>query len=101
MRELRARADAQLSVHAAEVILDRLRTEEHRCGGLACRAALRQQERDLQLLRCQLVERRRVSLARLLARRLELRTGEIRPRRCTKRVERFERRTPLFPSALS
>src|SRR2546423_7969123 len=56
----------------AEVVLDRLRAEEHRRRRLARRLATCQQPCDLELLRGQLVERARVAAARRFASRLQL-----------------------------
>ena len=54
--ELAAGADGELAVDVAQVVLDGLRAEEERGRGLAGRPAVGQQQRDLQLLRRQLVD---------------------------------------------
>jgi hypothetical protein len=57
--QLGSRADAELAVDLGEVELDRLRRQEERGAGLAVRGPLGDEERDLELLRGQLVRSRR------------------------------------------
>ena len=57
LAQLLAGVDPELLVDVAQVVLDGLRAEEDRRGRLARRPALREQLRDLQLLRGELVER--------------------------------------------
>jgi hypothetical protein len=83
------------------VVFDRLRAEEHRCCRLASRAAFRKQERDLKLLRCQLVERRRIAPACGLPGCAEFRACRLGPRCRTEAVERIDRRAQLFSCARS
>ena len=77
--ELLARVDVELQVDVAQVVLDRLRAEEQRGGGLPRGLAAGQQQRDLQLLRGQLVDRARVAPPQRLAGRRELGCGPARP----------------------
>ena len=56
LRQRGSRVDAELEVDVAQVVLDGLRAEVERRRGLAGGLALRQQQRDPQLLRGQLVE---------------------------------------------
>src|SRR6476619_1754900 len=93
--------DIELSVDVPEVVLDRLRAEERRRCRLASRSPLCQQERDLELLRCQLVQRRDVAPPGRLSRRVELRACELCPRRRADLVEGVDSRAQLFPRALS
>src|SRR4029079_510708 len=67
LRELLPRVDRELPVRVAEGVLDRLRAEEERGRGLAGRPALGEQERDLELLRRQLVDGARLAAPRRLA----------------------------------
>src|SRR4051794_21579516 len=91
LRELLPRVDRELAIRVAEVVLDRLRAEEERRRGLPRRPSLGEQERDLELLRRQLVERARLPAPGRLAGRGQLRPRELRPRRGTEVVEDADR----------
>src|SRR5690242_5311289 len=93
--ELLAAAHVELTVRVAEVVLNGLRAQEERRGGLAHGAAAGEEQRDLQLLRCQVVERRRVAAPRGLAGRRELAARPLGPRRRAEVVERREGRAQL------
>ena len=97
-RAARRGSDAELAVDVAQVVLDGLRAEEQRRGGLARRPAARPAARDLQLLRRQVgraspaSRRRAVSpVARSSAR------GPVGPRRGAERA----RTSPAPPAACS
>ena len=91
-RELRAAADVELAVDLAEVVLDRLRREEQRGRHLAVRHALRDEERDLQLVRRQPRAGRLRAPPRRRARRAQLRHRALAPRRRAEPLERRQRR---------
>ena len=56
-RQLGPRVDPELLVDVAQVILDRLRTEEQLARGRPGGEALTEQQRDLDLLRGELIKR--------------------------------------------
>src|SRR4051794_25508614 len=95
LRKVGAGADAELAVDVAQVVLDRLRAEEHRRRRLARRPPAGEEERDLELLRRELIQRRRIAPACGLARRAELGACQVRPRRRAERVECLDRRPKL------
>ena len=70
--QLRARGDAELREHLAQVVLDRLRADEQLRGDALVGGALADQPRDLQLLRGELGQRADVALAGGLAGRPQL-----------------------------
>src|SRR4051812_17706766 len=98
-RELVARMDAELPIHVTKVVLDRLGTEEERRGSLARRFPLGEETRDLQLLRCEIVERARVAAARRLASGRELRPSLLGPRTGAERLEHRQGLAQLLPCA--
>src|SRR5438477_12066500 len=98
LRQLLARVDGELLVDVAQVVLDRLRAEEQRRRRLSCRLARGQQERDLQLLWGQLVERGRVAPSERLAGCRQLGAGAACPWSGAKTFERLERVSKLRPS---
>src|SRR5204863_2767227 len=83
-------------VDVSQVVLDRLRTEEDGRCSLARRLALRKQQRDLKLLRRQLVERRHVAAACGFAGRGELGRGRVGPRRRTQARKRLVCRAQML-----
>jgi hypothetical protein len=78
------------------VVLDRLRAEEQRGGGLPGRAAPGQAQRDLQLLGCQVVEGRHIPSSCGLTGSGELGPGHRRPRVGAKAVEDVDRGAQLL-----
>src|SRR5712671_3367158 len=101
--ELAARCDAELAVDAAQVVLDRLGTEVELGGGLSCRQARGKFEGDLQLARCELVERAWIAFARRLTRGCELEARALGPRLGAELAEgregRAQVRTGIAPAA--
>src|SRR3954453_19174646 len=77
--------------------VDRPGRQEEVGGHLLVRQTLSDQSRHLKLLRRELRERRGVTLVGRLARRAELRTGAICPRRGATRVEAVDRCAQLPP----
>src|SRR5689334_1091217 len=90
LRELGTRADAELRVHLAQVVLDRLRAEEERRGGLARRSPFDEQETDLELLRREGAARVGPPPADGLARRLQLHGCSFSPPCGSEVLERVE-----------
>src|SRR2546423_10240403 len=90
-RELVARPDAELPIDVPQVVLDRLRAEEEPRGGLARRAAAGEEQRDLELLGCQVSERAGVAAPRRFTGGRQLGARKLRPRRRSKPVEELER----------
>jgi hypothetical protein len=74
-----------------EVELDRARAEEELRGSFLVRSASRDDARDLQLLRGQLVDSARVTFARRLAASTKLGAGTLGPGRCPQLFEELER----------
>lgn len=72
--------DAELDVKVAQVVVDSLWTQQQRRRGLARGLSAGQQQRDLELLGRQLVERRRVPAAESLPGGLKLGVGSVGPR---------------------
>src|SRR5712692_3564761 len=70
--ELRARLDAELPEHFAQVILDRARADEQLSGDLPVGVTLRDETRDLGFLRREVAERVHRAPAGTFPRRLEL-----------------------------
>ena len=80
----------------AQVVLDRLRTQEQRRRRLTGRLPAREQQRDLQLLRGQFVDRARVAPAQRLAARGQLGARLLGPRLGIEALERLDRGTQLL-----
>ena len=91
--------DAELAVGVAQVVLDRLRAEEHGCRGFARGPAAGEEERDLELLRGQAAEPARVARSDALTRRGELGAGGPGPRRGAEIVEDVERASQVLARA--
>src|SRR6266550_8113839 len=89
--QLGARADSELAERVVQVELDCLRTEEERRGRLSVRLPLGDDQRDLELLRCQLVARGGVGWAQACAGGSELCPGARAPRDRAQAVERLSR----------
>src|SRR5262249_47750396 len=83
MPEFGAGRDPQLREDLAQVVVDRARAEEELCPDLAVGQAVGGEARDLQLLRSELAERRRVPLACGLAAPAQLHAGPLLPGNCT------------------
>jgi hypothetical protein len=83
-----------------EVELDRARAKEELRGRLLVRSASRDNARDLQLLRGQLVDRARVTFARGLAASTKLGAGTLGPGRCPQLFEELERDPEMFARLL-
>ena len=81
----------ELAVDAGQVVLDRLRTEEDLRPDLPIRQALRDERRDLELLRCQLFSLVELAPRQAFARRAQLGGCGLVPRSSPKLVEYFER----------
>src|SRR5262249_46950867 len=93
--ELRARAQTELRIRRAEVLLDRLRREEElRRGGLVG-DALCNDERDLELLWGQSRDVGIAAAPDALTGRAKLRGGRLRPGKRTQPLERRQRRVEL------
>src|SRR6266540_3435623 len=75
-RELCARAQPELGVGRAEVLLDRLGGEEELCCCLFVRGPAGDDESDLELLRCELRSVRVAALPNMLAGRAQLGSGQ-------------------------
>jgi hypothetical protein len=93
--ELRARRDAQLREHVAQVVVDRPRREEELRRHLLVRSPFGDEPRDLDLLGRELVEGARVPLPRGLAGRAELRRGPLGPRGGVHALERINGRAKV------
>src|SRR5262245_17206028 len=89
-RKLGARAHAELREHLAQVVLDGARAEEQPAGDVAVRRALGGEARDLQLLRCEVVDRAGVALAGGLAGGAQLLRGACLPARGAELAEAVE-----------
>src|SRR5437763_4272921 len=102
-RELLPGGDAELAVHVAKVVLDRLRAQKERRRRLAGGTPFREQDGDLELLWREVIEGARIAAAGGLAGGRELGTGQLGPGRWAEAVEELERRTQLFagPDALA
>src|SRR2546423_3435972 len=96
-RELVARPDAELPIDVPQVVLDRLRAEEEPRGGLARRAPAREEQRDLELLRCQVSEGAGGAAPRRLAGGGELRARKLGPRRGSEPLEELQPAPKLLP----
>ena len=81
LHELGPRGHAELAEDLAQVIVDRARAEEQLCRDLAVGHAFGHETGDLQLLRGELVERRRVAPPGRLAGRAEFGRGALLPGR--------------------
>src|SRR4029077_20113764 len=79
-----------------EVIFDRFRAEVESCRRLTRRGAISERERNLELLRRELLPVAIVAHARGLAARLQLGHRTLSPRRCAQLVERLERRAQVL-----
>ena len=95
--ELDARLDAQLQEHLAQVVLDRLRAHEQLRGDVAVGGAGGDELGDPQLLRREVVDRRRVALASGLAGRLQLAPRPLGPQRRAHALEGVERGAQVSP----
>src|SRR5512132_2296288 len=78
--QLGARVNAELPVRAAEVELDRLGAQEHPRPNLLVREPFHGRERDLELLRRQLLLRRGATSSHALAGRPQFGAGTLGPR---------------------
>src|SRR3954447_17069190 len=96
-RQLLARVDPELSVHVPEVVLDGLRAQEELGRRLARGVPIGEEHADLQLLRGELVEARRVAPACALAGGQELGARALAPWPGAELVERLESRPELLP----
>src|SRR5262249_36352890 len=88
--KLGARLDAELAEHVAEGGIDRARGEEELRGNLLVGEPLGDEARDLNLLRRELVDSARVTLARGLARGAKLGASPVRPRLGTEALEALQ-----------
>jgi hypothetical protein len=95
VREFDARGHPQLHEHLAQVVLDRLGTQEQLAGDVTVAGAARDQLGDAQLLRGQRVERRGIPLARGDPGGLEFGAAALGPERCVQALEGGERITEL------
>src|SRR5215207_3973403 len=86
-RKLLAGVDSELAIRVAQVVLDGLGAEEQLRRRLARGVPAREHERDLELLRRQVVERAGVAPPRALAGRQQLRVCALAPRRGAERLE--------------
>ena len=96
LRQLVAGVDAELLVDVAQVVLDGLRAEEQRGRGFPGRLARGEQQRDLQFLRRQLLQRAGVPPPEGLAGRGELGAGPVGPGTGVEVIERVRRRAELL-----
>jgi hypothetical protein len=80
----------------SEVPLDRLRAQEELSSNLAIRLPLRDDQHDLDLLRCELVRRSRVSPTEPLIGRAQLRTRSLCPGVRLDTLEHGERGAQFF-----
>src|SRR5262249_23468986 len=78
--QILARVDAELLVDVAQVVFDRLRAQKQGRCGLAGRLTCGEQQRDLELLRRQLVDGGRFAAAECLAAGLNLAVCSLCPR---------------------
>ena len=85
----------ELQEDLAQVVLDRLGAHEELRGGVAVARPGGDELGDAQLLRGEVVDRRRVALARALARGVELAAGALRPEVRADALERLEGRAQL------
>ncbi len=92
MRELGAGSHSRLLEDVRKVRLDRLRAQEEPRGDVPIRQAGGDEPRNLELLRGQLVEGRRVTPSRALAGRPELGPSTLRPKLGADSLEALERR---------
>src|SRR5262249_4508309 len=95
------RVDRELPVRVSQVVLDGLRAEEERRRSLTRRLAVGEEERDLELLRRQLVERRRDAAPGRLAGRRQLGAGKLAPRDGAELVEDLESCPELLAGVLT
>src|ERR1700722_18490570 len=94
--QLPARVDAELEIDVAEVVLDRLRAEEHRGRSLSRGLARGEQQGDLKLLRCELVDRARIPPPNRLTRRRQLGAGPLAPQTGVEPLKRLQRSAKLL-----
>src|SRR3954467_8512561 len=78
--ELLPGGDAELAVHVAQVVLDRLRAEKQRRRSLACGAPFGEEDGDLELLRREVVEGARIAATGGLAGGCQLGARKLGPR---------------------